>query len=298
MISGQVPNHLVIGARTGFLSAIKKQDFSYKLFTETFDMQSQDQVVTDLGSAPMPKDSSSGMTVQDFVERALTLKVTDWDITVHISHNAVKDDQTGKLDQQVRQAGRNYEKHKNKQAFEFLNSGDGTTFGVGYDEVAFFAATHVDAGAENQTAQDNVGALALSLDNFNTIWALAMTFKDDRGEFENYNYDLLVVHQTNRKMAAQIADNPQAEGTGNRDINPFQNEISYITSPEFDNNAWTLLATNEEIKPLIFADREAPNLQHAWLDPKKPQGGWFMFKFYARYAFHYGNWRLAYMGQT
>ena len=54
MISGQVPNHLVIGARTGFLNSLESIEMPYKRVVEPFNMTSNSQVAVDLGAAPMP----------------------------------------------------------------------------------------------------------------------------------------------------------------------------------------------------------------------------------------------------
>ena len=298
MISGQVPNYLVIGARTGFLNSLESVEMPYRRFTENFNLDSNSQVAVDLGAAPMPKNSPSGMTVQDFIERSITLTSEEWDITVWIEYTAVQDDQTGDLRRKVEQAGLNFEKHKNQRAFQFLNAGDGNTYGLCYDEQFFFDTDHVDPGAVYQTSQDNVDANNLSLTNFNTGWGLTQQFRDDQGEFKAYAFDLLICHPTNRQMAHQITANPQAEGTANRDANSFAGEFDYLTTPEFDNNAWAIIASSEATKPLIIADREAPGLLHSWFDPNQRGGGHYNFKFFGRYEFHYGDWRLGYLGQT
>ena len=132
-ISGQVPQHLVVNARTGFLGSLKAVEMPYKRFTKIHPMDAKTNPLVDLGAAPMPKNSASGMTIQDFIEKSLTLTVEEWDITVYIEHNAVQDDQTGTLRTKVEQAGLNFEKHKNQRAMQFLNGGDAGTFGLCYD---------------------------------------------------------------------------------------------------------------------------------------------------------------------
>ncbi len=298
MISGNVPKHLVVGARTGFLNGLRRREYEWQKVAATFNMGEKESQLVDLGSAPMPKESKGGMTIQDFIEREITIKPQDWDITVKISHNAIKDDQTGSLDRKVRAAGENFQKHINKLVFQVLNAGDATTYGLAYDGQDFFDSDHVDAGADYQTNQDNEGALALSLDNYETSWAAAKLFRDDQGEFTDFNYDLIVVPPVLAREAANIAENPQDYGTANRAINPFASGLSFIVSPELDTTAYHLIASNESHKPLVLGLREAPNLLHAWFDPDQPEGGLFFFKFYARYRVVYGDWRLAYQGNT
>ena len=298
MISGNVPKHMVTSARTGFLNGMRRRKYEWQQVAMTLNMSSNADDLVDLGAAPMPIASKGGMTVQDFIERTINVTPVDWDIVVWISHNAVEDDQTGTLDRRVRAAGDNFQKHINGRVFTALNDGDGTNFGSAYDTQDFFDSDHVDQGADYQTAQDNENALTLSLTNFETVWAAANLTRDDQGEFTSFIYDLLVVPPALAREAAQVAENPQDEGTASRAINPFAGGISFTVAPELDTAAWHLIASNETHKPLVVAQREAPSLLHAWFDPDKPEGGYFFFKFYARYEVYYGDWRLAYQGNT
>lgn len=298
MISGDTPKHLVVAARTGFLQALKAKKYNWQRVAQPLNMTAKSIDLVDLGMAPMPTNSKSGVTIQDYIERTKTVTPADWDLTVWISENALNDDQTGTLDQRVRSAGDRFQQHINNRVFTVLNAGDSQTYGAAYDSQDFFDSDHVDAGAAYSTAQDNEHVLTLNPDNFNTVWVASQTVRDDQGEFLEYGYDLLVVNPTNRKAAAQIADNPQESDTANREINPYAGQIQYITAPQLDTNAWHLIASSETVKPLIVAIREQPHLQSTWFDPKSPDGGRHYFKFFARYEVHYGLWQLAQQGNT
>lgn len=297
-ISSAVPYHLVVGARTGFLQAYGASVPLWNRIAQRVDLGAKSVDMVDLGAAPMPKNSKSGFTVQDFIEKNMTVAPDDWDITVHISKNAVKDDQTGQLETKVRSAASRFQQHFDQLCFSALNGGDGTTYGLAYDGLSFFNNAHIDKGAQYQTGQDNLNALALSLANFNTTWVQAMTFKDDMGQPARYNYDLLVVPPALALDAEQICSNREDAATANRAINPFSGKVSYIVSQDFDSTAWTLVASGHEIKPILLVMREEPHLDEAWTDPNQPDGGWYMFKFSARYNVFYGDWRLAIMGRT
>lgn len=298
MISGNTPKHLVVAARTGFLTAMKKRDYPWQQIAMTLDMGAASIDLVDLGAAPMPKDSKTGVTIQDFIEKTKPITPTDWDITVWITQNAIDDDQTGNLERRVRGAGDNFQKHINKRVFEVLNAGDSTTYGLAYDGQEFFDSDHVDKGADYQTAQDNEDSSNLTLDAFNTTWVNAQGARDDQGEFTQYLYDLLVVNPSNNVVAANITGNVQAMDTASREANPYSGQISYITSSYMDTNAWVLVASKEPIKPLILAMKKQPHLQSTWFDAEAPDGGRHYFKFFARYEVHYGDWRLAWLGQT
>jgi phage major head subunit gpT-like protein len=296
MISGNVPKHLVVGARTGFLTALKAAKANWKRIAMPIKMGAKSIDLVDLGAAPMPKDH---YTVQDFIEKYKTITPTDWSIVVWISYNAVKDDQTGTLERKVKGAGRNFDRHLNDRCFTVLNAGDSQTYGACYDGQDFIDLDHVDKGAHYQTNQDNENALTLSADNFETVWVSAQAFKDDQGEETGYVYDLIVCDPSLRRETHQICNNEWLDWTtGNRESNPWQGEMSYITTPKFDTGAWHLIASSEATKPLIVAMKEEPNLQDAWFDPQATDGGRYYFKFFARYEVHYGDWRLVNQGNT
>lgn len=298
MIAANVPKHLVVGARTEFLTSLKRRPYPWQRVAMQINTSAKNTDLVDLGAAPMPVESKSGLTVQDFIEKTIQISPISWDITVWISQDAIDDDQTGGLERRVRAAGDNFQKHINKRVFTVLNGGDSTTYGLCYDGQEFFDLDHVDDGGHYQTNQVNENTLGLSLDNVETAWVAAQAFVDDQGEYTQYEYDLLVCHPTNMRIAAQICDNVEAYDTANREQNPFQSRLGYITSPDLDSNAWHLIASNEPHKPMILNMRKQPALQSAWFDPDQPDGGYYFFKFYARYKAGYGDWRLAYQGQT
>lgn len=297
MISGNVPQHLVVAARTGFLTTALPPVPTYAPIATQIDMDAKSVDMVDLGGAPMPLRNRGKMQVQDFIEKKLAVTPLDWDITVFISYNAVKDDQTGSLDRKVRASGDNFQRHISQQAFQALNDGDASTnFGAAYDGGAFYADAHIDKGANYQTGQDNKDALALSAANFGTVYTKAQKTRDDQGNFTQYNYDLLVVPPELETLAWQLT-NVKGGTETITNANPYFGK-KYIVAPQLDSTAWIVVASSENIKPIIIAMREQPNLQSAWFDPEAPDGGRYYFKFYARYNHFYGDWRLAYMGNS
>ncbi len=300
MISGNIPAHLVVGARTGFLNAMRTQAPMWRNVAAEVPMSGASETLVDLGSAPMPTRSKSGLTLQDMIERTKNVKAHDWDVTVFISYNAMQDDRTGELMTKVRGAARNFNRHVDKLVFDSINSGAsiGADYGAGYDGVAMFSASHIDNGAAYQTAQSNVHTLALDSTNFNTVYVAASTRLDDQGEQTGYVPNLLLVPPALEATAAQLTANRQLFGTPNNDINPWYGKIQHITVPWLDSTAWYLADTVEEHKPILVGMRQTPFLQEAWFDPEAPDGGRYYFKFYARYGVTYGDWRLITQGNT
>jgi len=298
-ISGEVPYHLLVGARTGFLATAQPDVPITTPIAQTIQMGAKSIDLVDIGGAPMPTENKGRTQVKEFIEKKMTVTPKNWDITVGISYNAVQDDQTGELDRKVRAAGDNFRLDMAQKAFQALNDGDATiNFGAGYDGLAFYHDAHVDPGAQYITGQDNKDSLALSLTNFETVRVKAMQAKNDQGNFTDYIYDLLVVSPADERAAAQICDNREDSTTANRAINPYAGKLKYAVTTQFDSGAWVLVASSAPVKPILIAVRETPSLQAAWFDPNGPDGGMYYFKFYGRYNHFYGDWRLAWMGKS
>jgi len=298
MISGQTPKHLLAAARTGFLDGLKAKSYPWQRVAGTFDMTAREVDLVDLGAPPMPLEVTKGHEMQDWIEKSIAVKPKDWGIKVGISRNALADDQTGNLEAKFNQAGSNFQKHINKLVFQALNGGDGTTYGLCYDGGNFFQNSHIDDGADYQTAQDNMFGLALSLTNFDTVMVAAQAFKDDRGEYADFDYDLLVCNPALNMTAHNIVKNVEDYETANRAENAYSGKVAHLSSPHLDAAAWLLVASNESIKPIIVAMREWPNLTSTKWDPDQPEGGMHYFYFNARYDVFYGDWRLVAMGNT
>jgi phage major head subunit gpT-like protein len=296
-ISGNVPQHLVVGAKSGFLTGLTTPNLPWQRIAGQMNTTAKTTDIVDLGAAPMPSEGSP--VEKDFIEKSLQVKARDWSTIVTISHNAIQDDQTGTLQTKARSAGERFQMHINGLVFKALDAGDASTYGLCYDGNEFYDASHIDKGAKYNTAQANTGfALALSLDNFTTVLNAGALFVDDQGEYVEHAYDMLVVPPAVRRTAAQITGNPEDYGTANRAVNPFNGVIGYTVSPNIAAASWHLLASSETAKPIYLAMREQPNLQDAWFDPTGPDGGLFKFKYYARYNIFYGDWRLALLGHT
>jgi len=303
MISGNVPNHLISIAKTGFLTAPRKPVPAYAPIAKLVQMTEKNQKLVDLGAAPMPQRSRGRPNFDDFIEKVLAIEPVDFNIPVKISRNAVNDDQTGVLLERARLAGANYDRFYAQQAFKTLNDGDDSTIinSVGYDGLPLFSSVHVDKGAYYTTAGDNLvtGSASLSEDNFNTAFNAAMLFKDDKGETVDYTYDLLVVDPSSRKVAHQICNVPGGSDAPTS-ANPNAGKVSYVISSKFDTGAWVIVASGETIKPIIIVEREAPHLppEMIWFNPEADDGGEYCFNFVARCNFYVGDWRLVVMGKT
>lgn len=296
-ISGNLPKHLEVAARTGVLGARAQDDMPYRRVAMEVDLTAKSTTFVDLGGMPVPTNNPA--LVESMIEKGKTVEPDDWYLTLSISQNAIDDDQTGQIESRFRNVLPAFQRHINDHTFTVLNAGDTSTYGTGITtETEFFADAHLYAGGKNTTSQDNLNSLALSPDNFNTGWVAMRQFKDDVGNYYNLNPNLLVCHPTNNVIAFNITGNVEAMDTANRERNPYASGVSYITVPQFDSTAWVIIDENYDVKPLFVAIRKRPAMLKIWFDGQQPDGGMHYFEYHGRYVVGYGDPLLAYMGNT
>jgi phage major head subunit gpT-like protein len=313
--------HLEYGMRSGFLKGMNAYTRLRDPFCRTVNSTRAFEVYADMGAMPWPRqnggqpggtatDARTGaaqvsglheggpITVIGGNERAVTVYNQDWEIPIGITHNAINDGQTGNLEEWARSTGQRFEQHKDYLAFNALNAGAGTTYGNGYDRLSFFNDSHIDPGAEYQTAQDNAHALTLSLDNFETVYIAHSSFLDDRGQPAGLVPDLLIASVNLRRIGANITDNGDDYATGNRKKNPYAGDIQLLVAPGgyLDSTAWYTVVTGMAQKPINLQEREAPTLVF-WDDHTQGHGIRY-YKWMARYVPLYGDWSLASQGNT
>jgi len=315
--------HLERNIRTGFLLGARDYQPLRRAFAAETTSDGAFETYADMGTVPWPtqnagkkgpggKDARTGapvvnklnagqqVTIVGGEEKSLIVYNLDWEITIGVTHNAINDDRAGDLEAWARSAAINFERHMDFVCFDALNNGGSTAaYGACYNGLAFFNNAHVDPGAEYQTAQDNAYALALSLDNFETVKVAAAKFRDGRGQPVGLNHNLLIVPPDLERVAAQIAMNREAYDTGNREMNPYAGSVRLLVAPGgwLDTTAWFAVDPNLPQKPINLQIRQRPDLV-VWDDFMAGDGGVRYYKWHARYAVFYGDWRLAVQGNT
>jgi len=296
-IRGNLPKHLEVAARTGVLAGRVRDDMPYRRVATEIDLTASSTTFVDLGGMPIPTEDPKA--VDTMVERGKTVDPTDFYLTLSLSQNSIDDDQTGSLLTRFRNVIPAFQRHINSRTFTVLNAGDTATYGTGISTATtFFNNSHLYPDAKNTTAQDNLGALALTATNFDTVWVAMRQFKDDQENYYELNPSLIVCHPSLNSVAANITGNPEKSGTANRDINPYTG-VNYFTVPQFDTTAWVLIDETQSIKPLYVAIRKRPQLNNEpWFDNKQPDGGRWYWQYHGRYVVGYGDPLSAYLGNT
>lgn len=317
-----IAKRLEYGVRAGFLNGTRTYTPLRALFCQETPSTGAFEQYSDMGDVPWPnlaggKAGASGTddtgapvtgsltgqappTVLGAESRALVVNNLDWNVMVSVTHNAINDDRVGNLEAWARDAGRNFEKHKDFLAFDALNNGAATTsYGACYDGLSFFNDSHLDPGAQYATVQDNSNASALSLDNYETVRVAAAKFRDSRGQPVGLTHSLLIVPPDLERVASQIVTNKEDYGTGNRAMNPYAGSTRLLVAPGgwLDATAWFIVDPGQSQKPIYLQVRQEAELV-VWDNEDAPDGGVRNFKWHARYVPFYGDWRLCSMGNT
>ena len=295
-VAGQFPAHLRVAARTNVLLAKPKDDMPYRAVAMEVVLSGASQELVDLGGVPAP--TGDPKIVDTMIEKSKIITPEDFYLTLSISQNAIDDDRTGSLFGKFKGVLPAFQRHINARVFTVLNAGDGATYGLCYDGQYMFDSDHVDPGAKYTTSQDNVSALTLGIDNFETVLVASKAFRDDQGNFSNLNYNLIVTSPALERTASQIVGNEWVYDTANREKNPYAGRSSYITAPEMDATAWVLVAANENTKPIFVGIRKRPQLLEIFYDSGAGEGGMYYIRYHGRYTVVYGDWRLAHLGNT
>lgn len=298
-----IASRLEMGIRTGFLTSAKQYTPLSLPFVRETTSDGAFETYSDLGSHPWPRknggqpgyqgtNARSGAVVRGGLheggptmifgtkDRSLEVWNDDWDVEIGILHTAIDDDRVGDLLDWASGAGRRFREHRDWLCFNALTQGGSATsdYGLCYDKQPLFSASHTaPAGSEYTAAQSNQFNLALTPDNLETVDVSMGLLLDDHGQPVNHTFTTLVVPQNYKRIAYQLATNPDMYNTGNRETNPWYN-TQVIVAPGgwLDSTSWYRVASNSTAKPIILQNRA--DLQLQWWDSYEQGHGVRFFK--------------------
>lgn len=202
-------------------------------------------------------------------EHDYTLRNKSYEATIELDRDEVEDDNLGLFTSvTVPQLAQAAKKHPDQLIKTMIQS---NTF-VGptaFDGLALFHDAHLTYDAAG-TTYDNKFALALTSDNFNTVWSTMAAYTGEDGEPLNVSPNLLIVPPQLKKTGLEIVKNEMimriaqnvagAENVAAAAIgNVMQGWAELLVIPEFANNGdrWYLADVSKGIKPIILQNRKA-----------------------------------------
>lgn len=190
--------------------------------------------------------------IQNLNTHAYTLENEPYELTVGVDRDDIEDDQLGVYNPLFDELGRNSKKWPDQVLKAVLQAG---TTSLGFDAVAFFAATHPLNAAGNQS--NNFTTTALTAANFGTVRAAMMGYTGEDGEPLGVMPNLLIVPPQLEDTANTIV---MAEFGAGGATNVQRGQARVLVVPELANQGttWYVADVSHAIKGLVWQLRKAP----------------------------------------
>lgn len=207
----------------------------------------------------------------NLAERTTVVANRKFEGTIQIGRDQLEDDNlgmySGALVPQLAQAAK---KHPDQLFVSLLAAN-----AVGYDGVALFNGAHpnFNTSGSGATTYSNTNSLALSADNFNTVWSAMAGYLGEDGQPLGIMPNLLIVPPQLKKTALEILNASLTVGSNVAGgSNVLQGWADVLVMPELAGSAtqWYLADVSKPIKPFAYQIRRAPEFvsRDQLTDPK------------------------------
>src|SRR3972149_5168036 len=219
-----------------------------------FDSTTDRETYSWLGANPPMSEWTDQRQLRGLRPFDYTLVNKHWEATLEIERTAIEDNRLGHIPARVRQLIRTSLRFLNEKVVSQL---DGGATLLAYDGAAFFADTRVigaSANIDNLISGSYSGSSAEIRTAISVAAALMMNYQDDWGKPLGLMPDTIVCSPA---MMIPIKEALKADVAGQqRAETEFVKTI--ITSPWVDADTldWYILCTTEEVKPILFQNRQ------------------------------------------
>lgn len=201
-------------------------------------------------------------------ERSYRVPNRKFEATVEVDRVAIEDDNLDVYASQIfPQLGEAVRKFPDQLLRDILQSNP-----EAFDGETLFSDSHPTFDSAGSVYDNNFG-IALSAENFNTVWSAMAAYTGEDGEPLGLMPNLLIVPPQLRRTAAEIvgatavvkvygdetgSDNVAAAST----VNVMQGWADVLVVPELANEGttWYLAVTNKALKPFVYQERTPPEL--------------------------------------
>ncbi len=211
--------------------------------------------------------------VQQLSTRSQQLVNKDYEATLSVPRNDILDDQYGIYGDRMSLLGYQAEKLPDDLMVAVLQGGT-TATGLTYDSQPFFSSSHpvnIDSTG-GATQSNNFTTTPLTPANYDAVRQAMRLYRTDSGRIMGYLPDLIIVPPQLEKAARDIVSSnliAVTQGSGAAAIqNTLGGTADVLVIPELglDPATWYLAVTKMPVKPLIWQERQAPQMQ-ALADP-------------------------------
>jgi len=233
-------------------------------------------------------------TVKALKAHGYTVVNDDYEATVEVDRNDIKDDNIGIYAPMAQEAGYSAKQLPDEIDAEIKNNAFAN---LCFDGQYFYDTDHpvAEASVSNKgTAALSAATKALVTASYGVARVAIMSFKDDEGRPLGLIPDVLEVGPALEATAKLICESPKLEDDK---PNPYFGTAKVLVNTRITSTTqWMLHVTNRPLKPFIYQEREAP----VFVQQTHPDtDGVFMNKKFrfgaeARAAGGYGLWQLSY----
>lgn len=278
---------IYVGFNTLFNKALTTIDPLYKKIATVVPSTTDVETYAWLGDIPGMREWIGDREIQNLAASGYTIKNKDFELTIGIPRNAIKDDSIGLYNPSIEMIAQSAAMHPDELVFALLPSGFKATC---YDGKPFFSDKH-EVGKKTFS---NMGTAQLSLEAYIAARAGMMSLTNAKGRALNIVPDTLVVPPALEAKAREILVSDYINGTRNT----MQGTAKPLVVPQLAGNdkAWFLLSTSRPLKPLIYQEREKVKFvsKTAETDDNVFMKKQFLYGAESRGNAGFGFWQMAY----
>ena len=257
----EVLAHLYTGLKTTFNKAFTETEASWQLIATEVPSTSSSEHYAWLGKFPKLRKWVGEKVIKRLEGHGYTVVNEPYEATVAIHKHEIADNELIGIPTIVASMGEEAKQFPEDIVFEALTKGFENKC---YDEKTFYATNHPKDGkkggtwSNKYTAKLSVESLALAEAGFGAARTGMMSLKDENGRSLKIVPNLLVVPPALESVAKALATAAKF-GDGTENIYKGTVEVLVHAGLETDTE-WHLLATKKVIKPIIFQNRQKPEL--------------------------------------
>lgn len=225
------------------------------------------------------------------LENWFTLVNKDYEASIAVHRNTIKDDQYGQVKIRVQWMAYAAWKGYDRIFAEVIEAWSST---LCYDGQNFFDTDHAEGASWTQSNYEASGR-ALTVANAKIVYTNMTNFKDDQWLPAGVKPTHVVVPEALRFAAEEIF-NPM--GTGDTNVNTAMKWMcKVIVDPFFtDATRWYMVDLSQPVKPFIFQNRQPLEWSEDLTSLFKRKE--ILYGVDWRFVFGYGDWRLAYSAKA
>lgn len=252
-----------------------------------------------LGRFPRMRKWIGDKVLKALKAHGYTIVNDDWEATVEVDRNDIRDDNLGIYAPMAQDAGFSSKQLPDEIVADLKNNAFVSTC---YDGQYFYDTDHpVGDGAGGTTSVSNKGTAALSnatlaaaQGSYGTARTAIMQFKDDEGRPLALMPDTLEVPPALADVGRMLLENDKL---GDDTPNPYKGTAKLLVNPRLTSDtAWFLHVTSRPVKPFVYQEREKPmfvqqtdmSSDNVFMRKK------FRFGAEARAAGGYAFWQMSY----